>query len=163
MTPRIVLGAGANAVQGIDSTITGLTGNNQTLARNVLLDLTGSVGSINQSFVMKNATDPNFYGSPTIPNNRQIIFENEFSGFFKDDWKVRTNLTLNVGVHYEFYGAPFEKSGLAAVPVGGPAAVKCGYACGPITVQLVGKYSPHPDLNTYNGRVDKNNWAPNFG
>jgi hypothetical protein len=68
-----------------------------------------------------------------------------------------------VGVHYEFYGAPFEKSGLAAVPVGGPAAVKCGYACGPITVQLVGKYSPHPDLNTYNGRVDKNNWAPNFG
>src|SRR5262249_1038941 len=114
-------------------------------------------------FTMKNANDLKFYGSPTVPNNRQILFENEFSGFIKDDWKVRTNLTLNVGIHYEYYGAPYEKNGLAAAPVGGPAAVKCGYACGPINVQLVGKNSPNPQLNTYNGKLDKNNWAPNFG
>lgn len=160
ITPRVTIGAGNFPT---DMTITGLSSNNQTLAKNILYDLSGSVTSIIEAFTMKNATDLNFYGSPEVPNNRQILFENEFSGFVKDDWKVRPSLTLNVGIHYEYYGAPFEKNGLAGAPIGGPAAVKCGYACGPINVQLVGKNSPNPQINTYNGRLDKNNLAPNFG
>jgi len=163
ITPRIVMGAGANAVQGIDGSITGLSGTNQTLARNILLDLSGSVSSINQAFAMKNSKDLNFYGTPDVPNNRQILYQNEFSGFFKDDWKFRPGLTLNLGVHYEWYGPVYEKNGLAGTPVGGPEALKCGWACGPISVQLVGKNSPNPKLNTYNGRVDWNNVAPSVG
>lgn len=163
MTPRIVVGAGAQAVAGIDSTITGLSANSQTLAKNILLDLAGSVGSINQSFAMKNSTDLNFYGSPVVPNNRQIIFEHESSFYFKDDWKARTNLTLNFGVHYEYYGAPYELHGLAGVPAGGATPVKCGYSCGLIKVALVGPNSPNPNLDTYNGLIDRNNLAPNFG
>src|SRR4030095_6371491 len=126
MTPRIVIGAGANAVQGIDGSITGLSGTNQTLARNMLLDLTGSVGSVNEAFAMKNSSDVNFYGSPEVPTNRQILFQNEFSGFFKDDWKFRPGLTLNLGVHYEWYSPVYEKRGFAGGRPRGGGGVEGG-------------------------------------
>ena len=45
--------------------------------------------------------------------------QNEFSLFFKDDWKVSPSFTANLGIRYEYYGVPWEGQGLTAVPVGG--------------------------------------------
>src|SRR5262249_44057755 len=45
--------------------------------------------------------------------------ENEFAFFFKDDWKVRPSLTLNLGLRYEYYGVPYEGQGLSIVPKNG--------------------------------------------
>ena len=47
------------------------------------------------------------------------IHGNEFSMFFKDDWKIRPSLTLNLGLRYEWYGVPWETKGLIVAPVGG--------------------------------------------
>ena len=163
VTPIVVFGAGSQAVTGIDATaFQGLTSTNQTLARNILLDLNGSVGTIRQSFVMKDSKELKFFTSPEVPNNRQILYQNEFSAFFKDDWKLRPDLTLNLGAHWEYYGPPWEKRGLAGA-VTSLDQLKCGYACGLTTVELVGRNSPNPDKNTYYGRIDWNNLGPNVG
>jgi len=39
------------------------------------------------------------------------VANQEISFFFKDDWKVTNNLTLNLGVRYEYYGVPYTQGG----------------------------------------------------
>ena len=63
MLPVARLGAGGPTVANITAmAVTGLTANNQTLARNILTDLSGSVASINEAFDVRNATERTFRG-----------------------------------------------------------------------------------------------------
>ena len=38
--------------------------------------------------------------------------QNELSVFFKDDWKVHRDLTLNLGIRWDYYGVPWVSDGL---------------------------------------------------
>jgi hypothetical protein len=81
--------------------------------------------------------------------------------FFKDDWKVAPAVTLNLGVHWEWFGVPYEGRGLAGRPTGGQSGL-CGISCGSITtVEFVGKNSPQPDKQL--APDDWNNFAPAVG
>jgi hypothetical protein len=42
--------------------------------------------------------------------------------FAKDDWKLHRNLTLNVGVRWDYFGVPWEANGMTAGLVGGASA-----------------------------------------
>jgi hypothetical protein len=169
--PRVFLGPGmTNAapavtggipVTGIDgTTVPGLQGADQIYARTMLVDLAGSVGQINQAFSL--APDPKnivFQDYRELYKKYRDIHQNEWSAFFKDDWKVRADLTLNLGVRYEYYGVPYESHGLTAGPVGGGLIIVNGSDS--ITPEFVGKKSPQPGKQLF--KDDWNNVGPAIG
>lgn len=116
---------------------------------NLYNDLLGRVSSIQTTFYSDLAT----FQSTGTPRVRNFLFK-DYGGYFQDDWRVRQNLTLNLGLRYEFYGVPYERDGLQGNIVQNAAGL----------VNTVGRIS---DLTVarsnswYNS--DGNNFAPRFG
>ena len=161
--PRVDLGAGGVPVANIDNvSIPGLTGNNQTTARNLLTDLSGSIAQVMQGFDIRDTKNPAFLGySDGVKLKKRDVHSNEVSGFFKDTWKVTPAMTLNLGVRWDWYGVPWDSNGQLGRAAGAETGL-CGISCGAITtVQFVGKNSPNPNKQIYND--DKNNFAPSVG
>jgi Carboxypeptidase regulatory-like domain/TonB dependent receptor len=167
--PGATVGAGAAPVQNVN-TIAGI-GGNAGLAQNTLLDLTGS---LNFAFQVNNSPggkNPVFLPGQTRYRN---WLQKEASWYFKDDFKLTSSFTLNLGVRYEWYGVPTESQGKMLAPVGGTAAAfgisgstfasefQPGAAGGALSrVQLIGDGTPNPNTKLYNN--DFNNFAPAVG
>jgi hypothetical protein len=169
----VSIGAGSIPVAGISNSpaFPSLIGTNVTLAQNLLLDLAGSVSNVSRTFYIQKPTDNEFTGLVQTPKDNH---QNEWSAFFKDDWKIHPKLTLNVGVRYDYYGVPWESNGLMAFPIGGnsalfgisgtsEAALWNPYATGgsPTKLAFTGKKSNHPESQWYND--DWNNFSPALG
>jgi hypothetical protein len=52
----------------------------------------------------------NAQGTRTAVDFREFV-QHEYGYFIQDAWKVRNNLTIQLGMRYEFDGVPFEKNG----------------------------------------------------
>jgi len=157
-----------SAVQNINSaSIRGL-GQNEAAAQNMLNNLVGSLATVDQAF---NSGKDLVYTPQYKTRHWQ---QREFSFFFKDDFKLRPGLTLNLGVRYEWYGVPYERHGKNVGVVGGSKSLfgitgtdwgdlyRPGVFRGSDTnVELVGKNSPNPEKLLY--KDDWNNLAPAVG
>ena len=80
-----------------------------------------------------------------------------FAGFFQDDWRVATRVTLNLGLRYEYMGSPFEQNNYMGNfnPNVNPATTPA--------IQQVGPGEPIASL--YNSKYNSfpNNLSPRFG
>ncbi|MCL2877780.1 MAG: TonB-dependent receptor, partial [Acidobacteria bacterium] len=115
--------------------------------------------------------------------DRISVKNQEIHFFFKDDWKVTGDLTLNLGIRYEYYGVPYVLGGRTLGLVGGGTRgvfgisepsfdnwmknrtyVKTapGVVPEPVTAyQYIGPGSENPDIMPW--KRDLNNFAPHLG
>jgi hypothetical protein len=173
--PRATLAEGSIAIQGITTAaFPGLNSNDVTPAKDLLATLAGSVSDITQGFIINSPTATTFEDYKKTIRRERDIHENDWSLFFKDNWRLTNAFTLNLGLRYDKYGVPWVASGLAGRAKGGQSglfgsagtdfsALWNPYATGgtPTTFELIGKNSPNPDLQAY--RDDWNNLAPSVG
>ena len=175
--------------QGYNQAGTGAT-NTTTNAYNLLTYLSGSVASVGQFFFTtldKDTKQPR-WNDPSIEHNELLrindLRSRELHLYFKDDWKLTSDLTLNLGVRWEYYGVPYEKNGLTAAVsdyIDGAYGISrlnptwmsdWNYFKGQMgnvvdydkygTRQIyMGPNSTYPNLSIYN--KDLNNFAPHVG
>jgi outer membrane receptor protein involved in Fe transport len=97
------------------SGLSGLTSNNGTTARNILYNLSGSIDNIKEGFDLRSSQKPVFLGyADGVKIKERDWHDNEVTAFFKDTWKVTSNLTLNLGVRFEHFNSMIQAATLPA-------------------------------------------------
>jgi hypothetical protein len=144
----------------------------QQVAENLLTFLSGSLSGISQARFI-NQVEPAWNDYPNELAKVRDIAQNEFGFFFKDDWKATRDLTLNLGVRWDYYGVPYERNGLTTALEGGGYSLfglsgrsfedwmKPGVRGDLMKIIYVGPNSPNPDQRIY--KRDMNNFGPAVG
>ena len=174
--PQFNLGVGTVAISGITTTnFRGLNTNDITLAQELLANLSGSIDTLSQDFFLLSPDQKDFVGFQNGGVLKERTYhQNDYAAFFKDSWKVTSNLTLNLGVRYDIYGTPYDSTGMGVKPIGGQAGLFGASGTGfgarftpgatggsPTIIGFAGKHSTSPETLIYNN--DLNNIAPSFG
>jgi hypothetical protein len=140
--------------------------------------IAGSVRDVRQWYFAKDNTATAWSDPATTEGQvrHMRMKQREFSFFLKDDWKVNSDLTLNLGVRYEYYGVPWMLDGMTVGVVGGAQNLFGGQSGGfeewlrgvpsfnPNNLaeqHFIGPGSPNPDEMLFN--KDLNNFGPAIG
>lgn len=134
-------------------TYANLNSNDRNNAMQYLNDLTGSLGRIEQIYSANSTTA---YSPFEVPYRQ--FRAREWSTFAQDTWKVKPNLTLNLGMQWEVMPPQYEDAGLYPQPVGGtPGLLGVSGSLGATQIGI----APDGGRHVYN--TGWRNFAPNVG
>jgi hypothetical protein len=115
--PSYAIAFGAGNENPLDPSLFpgGISTTNFNNASSILSLLTGPVDTASQTFQVRDRT------SGFVPGlgERRDLRNYDIGLYFNNTWRARNNLTLNVGLRWEFQSVPTEHNGLALLPVGG--------------------------------------------
>jgi hypothetical protein len=162
--PLATLGGGVAPPTFTAALVPGIGATNQTTAQNLLANLVGEVASISQTYWINSPTQKDWSNYTDDFLFYRYNVANAWSAYAKDNWKVTNSLTVNAGLRFDFFGAPYIEQGLAGRPQGGQAGLfglsgtsfanamwRPGATGGALTTaQFVGPGSPNPDASVYN-------------
>jgi Carboxypeptidase regulatory-like domain/TonB dependent receptor len=136
-----------NAVVPTSVAPPGLNATQTTTFNNLYNDVLGRISTVAQTYYSNLVTfQP--AGQPRVRN----FLWNESGYFFQDDWRVNRKLTLNLGIRYEYFGAPHEQDNLQGALTNATAVNGVTQVDG-LTIQAT---------NQWYGK-DWNNFAPRVG
>jgi hypothetical protein len=166
-------------IQGINSTnMPGLAGTattgNVRLMKSLLSLLSGSIAEVHQMYWLGSADRLNEFDDyrDDVQRTRKLN-QREVSAFFKDDWKISRDWTLNLGLRWDYYGVPWVSDGLTVLPAGGGDALfgysgrsfkdwmRTGKNGEDTVLTFVGPDSPNPGQSAW--PKDYNNFGPAIG
>lgn len=88
-------------------------------ARDLMNNIVGAISSVEIRYNATSATSGFVLGAP----ERRRYRVREFDTFVQDNWNIKPNLSLNLGLRWEYAGVPIETSGLLLLPEGGEDSV----------------------------------------
>ncbi|HEY6343461.1 MAG TPA: TonB-dependent receptor [Bryobacteraceae bacterium] len=173
--PIVYLGTGPAQIPNLTTAnFAGLNALDLPTAQQLLSTLAGTVSDISQQYWVNSpsATNwENYQNGFLVPRDNH---DNAWSGFFKDNWKVTKDLTVNLGLRYDWFGTPYMSQGLGGRWVGGAGGLfgisgnSFANTGTPYTNSgslsqafFVGENSPHPGATVYNN--DNTSFGPSVG
>jgi hypothetical protein len=153
--PTYTLGISAANTNGLTAAdLPGIRTTDLPVANNLYSNLAGIVATAAQTFNVTSTTSGFVPGATNLRQLRQSVW----SAYAQDKWRVRRNLTLNLGVRYEYWTPMDEKNGLFLAPRIQNDDVKASVLDPNAVLDFIGGPSGRPFY-----RVDKINFAPNVG